>query len=161
MKLTHQEKRHWHHLLSGTADTPVAQQMHRFVQHGQVSTFQHCADVSRMCFWLNRRLHLGADERTLVRGAFLHDFYLYDWHDKDPAHRLHGFRHAQRALENAQRHFALNHKEREMIRCHMWPLNLRSLPRSREAAILCLSDKICALHETLFQRHGKQHPGKR
>ena len=150
--LTWQERRALNRLLEGTADAPKARQMQRYIQHGSITTYRHCADVTRMCFWLNRRFRLGADEATLVRGAFLHDMYLYDWHDKDGDHKWHGFHHADRALENADRWFQLNSKERQMIYCHMWPLNLTRLPRSREAAILCLSDKLCALRETLFCR---------
>lgn len=152
MKFTPQENRTLHRLLKDTADTPVAQKMRRFTQHGSISTYRHCADVTRMCFWLNRRLHLGADEKALVRGAFLHDLYLYDWHDKDPSHKWHGFHHADRALENASRHFSLTPKEKQMIYCHMWPLNLTRVPKSREALILCVSDKLCALRETLLCR---------
>ena len=152
MKLTRQEERVLHELLRGTSDTPAARQMQRYVHHGRITTYQHCADVTRLCFWLNRRLKLGANERSLVRGAFLHDLYLYDWHEPDKSHRLHGFHHAQRALENAQKYFSLNEREKEMIYCHMWPLNLTRLPRSREAVLLCVSDKCCALRETLFAR---------
>lgn len=153
--LTWQERRALNRLLAGTADAPKARQMRCYIQHGSITTYRHCADVTRMCFWLNRRFHLGADESTLVRGAFLHDLYLYDWHEKDGDHKWHGFHHADRALENADNFFQLNAKERQMIYCHMWPLNLTRLPRSREAAILCLSDKLCALRETLFCRQSR------
>lgn len=152
MKLSRQEHKTLRELLKGTSDAPAAQKMRRFKQHGRVTTYRHCADVTRMCFLLNRRLHLGADERTLVRGAFLHDLYLYDWHDKDAAHKWHGFHHADKALENADRYFRLNPKERGMIYSHMWPLNLTRVPRSREAVILCVADKLCALRETLLCR---------
>lgn len=152
MKLTPQENRILCRLLSGTADAPAARRMRRYIQHGNVTTYQHCADVTRLCFALNRRLHLGADEHSLVRGAFLHDLYLYDWHKKDKSHKWHGFHHADRALQNAQTYFSLNKTEKEMIYCHMWPLNLTRLPKSREALLLCVSDKCCALKETLFRR---------
>ena len=35
-----------------------------------------------------------------------------------------------------------------MILSHMFPLNL-TLPKSRESVILCVSDKVCALYETI------------
>ena len=152
MGLTWQEHRTLHQLLAGIADAPKARQMRHYIQHGSITTYRHCADVTRMCFWLNRRFRLGADEATLVRGAFLRDLYLYDWHEKDGDKKWHGFHHAGRALENADRFFSLNQKERHMIHCHMWPLNLTRLPRCREAVILCLADKLCALRETLFYR---------
>lgn len=150
--MTWQEERELRRLLSGTADAPAALRMRQYLQHGGVTTYRHCADVTRLCFLLNRRLGLGADERSLVRGAFLHDLYLYDWHTKDHTHKWHGFHHADRALENARTYFSLNEKEKQMIYCHMWPLNLTRPPKSREALILCVSDKCCALGETLFRR---------
>lgn len=38
--------------------------------------------------------------------------FLYDWHQKDPSHRLHGFHHPKTALGNAQRDYHLNWKEK-------------------------------------------------
>ena len=64
------------------------------MQHGSVSVFEHSVCVALVCLWLVHRLHLKVNQRALVRGALLHDYFLYDWHTPDPAHRLHGFRHA-------------------------------------------------------------------
>ena len=75
MRLTDSEKKQMHDILRGWADTRDAQRMHQYIQHGTVTTYDHCMSVARASFWLNRRLHLGADEQSLVRGAFLHDFY--------------------------------------------------------------------------------------
>ena len=92
------------------------------MQHGSVSVFEHSVCVALVCLWLVHRLHLKVNQRALVRGALLHDYFLYDWHTPDPAHRLHGFRHAGTALRNADRDFELNDTERDMIKKHMFPL---------------------------------------
>ena len=34
----------------------------------------------------------------------------------------------------------------------MWPLTFRHVPRCREAVIVCLADKYCAMVESMFQR---------
>lgn len=121
----------------------------QFLQHGSVTVFEHSVNVARFCLLLTVWLHLRVDRRALVRGALLHDYFLYDWHDRDPGHRLHGFIHARRALQNARRDFVLGKTEQDMIRTHMFPLNLSCLPRCRESVILCLADKACAVGETL------------
>ena len=96
----------------------------------------------------NKHLHLSANERALLTGALLHDFYLYDWHEKSTWHRWHGFSHPSRAWKNARRHFPMGAKEENIIRSHMWPLIPWQIPRSREAVIVCLADKCCSLYET-------------
>ena len=118
-----------------------------FLQHGNVSTFEHSVSVTKMCLRLSRGLHISIDERSLIRGALLHDYYLYDWHKPHAGNDLHAFSHAAKALRNASRDFCLNEIERDMIQCHMFPLTMKP-PRFREGAILCLADKICALWES-------------
>ena len=121
-----------------------------FVQHGDVSVYEHVVAVAvescRMADALARH-GIAVDRPSLVRGALLHDYFLYDWHDPDPSHRLHGFRHAGFALRNAGRDFSLGPIERNMIASHMFPMNL-VLPRFRESLLLCLADKICSFCET-------------
>lgn len=106
--------------------SPRMQLEKQFFQHGQVTVFAHSFAVACLCLYLVRRLHIRADQRALVRGALLHDYFLYDWHCPDPSHRLHGLHHARRALENARADFALGRIERDIILKHMFPLPPRS-----------------------------------
>ena len=138
--------------LDGWADTADALRMRQYIQHGCVTTYEHCMRVAAISFWLNRRLNLGCDEASLVRGAFLHDFYLYDWHQPHPEAGLHGFSHPAIALANAEQRYTLNDRERNVIRSHMWPLTLLTPPRCREAAVVCVADKMSSATETLFER---------
>ena len=117
-----------------------------FVQHGDVSVYEHCVNVAFVSLYLARRPHIPLNRVALVRGALLHDYFQYDWHKNDPSHRLHGFHHAKRALENACRDFALTARERDVIAKHMFPLNLRP-PRYRESVLVCATDKMCAVLE--------------
>ena len=120
----------------------------QFIQHGSVTVYEHSLSVALMCIKIADRLKIRVDRPSLVRGALLHDYFLYDWHVKDKSHRLHGFHHAKRAMLNADRDFKLNPTEKNMILSHMFPLNL-TVPKHRESVILCLSDKLCAAKETL------------
>lgn len=69
---------------------------HEFVQHGDVTVYAHVTSVARASLSFAERLGrvgISVDRLSLLRGALLHDYFLYDWHDPDPSHRLHGFRH--------------------------------------------------------------------
>lgn len=123
------------------------QQEKTFMQHGRVSVYGHSLMVAVLCVRIARALAIRVNTRSLVRGALLHDYFLYDWHVPDKSHRLHAFYHAGRAAHNAQRDFGLNDIERNMIRSHMFPLG-RVLPRYRESLILCAADKLRAAGET-------------
>lgn len=119
-----------------------------FLQHGDTTVLLHCMAVAYFSLKLIRQLGLQCDERSLVRGALLHDYYLYDWHQSDKSHRRHGFHHAAKALQNARADVALNRREEDIILHHMFPLTPQP-PRCREAAVVCLVDKVCGIYETL------------
>ena len=148
MQLSETEREQLYEIVEKYDHHPEVQRMREYIQHGSVTTYQHCKNVALVSFWLNRRLHLHADETSLAVGALLHDFYLYDWHEKSTWHRWHGFSHPSRAWENARRHFPMGAKEENIIRSHMWPLIPWQIPKSREAVIVCLADKCCSLYET-------------
>lgn len=133
-----------------------------FIQHGDVSVHAHVLSVSRasiaMADFLGRAgVHV--DRASLIRGALLHDYFLYDWHDPDPSHRLHGFTHPFAALARAEEDFELTARERNIIARHMFPL-VPVPPTCREAWIVCLADKACALHETIAGRLSKRASSK-
>ena len=135
---------------------PEVARMKNYIQHGDINTFQHCEAVVNCGRKLNQVLHIHADEISLIRGGMLHDFYLYDWHIPDKSHKLHGFSHPRQALNNALKYFNLNKREKNIILSHMWPLTVTQIPTSREAWLICLADKYCALRET-FHRGHKNH----
>lgn len=149
MYLSETDRKRIRKILYAYMTNEEVQSMKQYIQHGSTSTYEHCMNVVRLSYWLNHRFHLKADERSLLIGAFLHDFYLYDWHEKSDWHRLHGFYHPFRACQNAKKFFEIGELEADIIENHMWPLTLRHVPRSREAAIVCLADKCCSLLETV------------
>lgn len=121
----------------------------QFIQHGCINIYEHSLAVTYMSVWLARTFHIGADIKSMVRGALLHDYFLYDWHDDAVWHKLHGYHHARTAMQKARRDFHITKKEQQIIYRHMFPLNITRFPNSREAALVCLADKICALRETI------------
>ena len=81
-------------------------QMKQYIQHGRCSTYDHCIAVAKLCFLWGRKLPIEVKEKEMVRGALLHDYYLYDWHNYDG--KRHGFRYAKIAEKNASRDFSLS-----------------------------------------------------
>lgn len=129
-------------------DSPRFFQTNQYMQHGSTTTYEHTISAACVCLWLARKLHIRCDEQSLVRGALLHDYFLYDWHSPRRTHPpKHATRHGSYALKNASEDFSINPLEAEMIREHMWPCTLKP-PRHREAYVLILADKICSLKET-------------
>lgn len=127
----------------------------KFIQHGSVSVHSHSIRVAECSLKLKKFLEkfgIHCQERDLVRGALLHDYFLYDWHDKYSHEKLHGFHHPEVALKNASRDYDLTLREQDIIRKHMWPLTLFQIPKCREAWVVTTADKYCSLKETLLER---------
>lgn len=121
-----------------------------YCQHGVISTYEHSLAVTYTSVYLALRSKKPVNMRSIVRGALLHDFYMYDWHNPEvKGRKVHGYTHARRAMENAIREFGISSLEQKIIYCHMFPLNLSRIPKEREALIVCIADKICASFETL------------
>ena len=123
--------------------------MKNCTQHGNVSVFAHSAAVAAYSMRFAKYLGLKVDKRSLIRGALLHDFFLYDWHEtNNVGDGLHGFVHPVTASKNAMRFFKLNMRELDIIRKHMWPLTLTKFPKYTESWLVCAADKYCSLLET-------------
>ena len=130
-------------------------------QHGSTTCFDHSVAVTLCSIRLAEKWGWDVDWRSLVRGALLHDYFLYDWHDKYSHEKLHGFHHPHVALENASREYQLTPRERDIIQKHMWPLTLFHIPRCREAWVVTTADKYCSLKETLLERKGRNKNRKK
>ena len=131
-------------------DSDSINQEKSFIQHGKTSVFTHSFNVACISIAIAVVLGIKINERHTVRGALLHDYFLYDWHEKNAGHRFHGFTHPGTALKNAQEDFRLTPVEQNIIARHMFPL-CPIPPRCREAWLVCVADNYCALLETVAQ----------
>ncbi|RZS92866.1 uncharacterized protein EV209_2609 [Cuneatibacter caecimuris] len=127
-------------------DSSVFQSMNQYIQHGHTTCLEHCVQVSYLSYRICRLY--GLDSRAAARAGLLHDLFLYDWHTvaKETGNHFHGFTHPRVAMNNAQEHFTLTDKERDMILKHMWPLTVIP-PKSREGFVLMYADKYCSIAE--------------
>ncbi len=123
--------------------------MNRYIQHGNTSCLLHSIAVSYYSFRLAKFLRLNVHEKELIRGALLHDYFLYDWHAKYKPTRnvgLHGRIHPKIALFNARKDYNVNELEADIIARHMFPLTFTP-PKYKESIIVCLVDKVLSTYE--------------
>ena len=118
-------------IINDIATNPNVLSLKNRVQHKNKSRYYHCLCVSFYSYAICKKLKL--DYVSAARGAMLHDFYYYDWRDKNV---------------EGQKKFDLNELEEDIIIKHMWPLTLR-FPAHRESYIVTLVDKYCASREMI------------
>jgi len=122
------------------------QQM-KLLKHHDESVYEHSIKVAYNSYQMAYNHNL--DWESTIRGALLHDFFLYKF-QKSLSFRLltdsikHAAVHPVIALENAKKYFDLNEKEENIIKGHMFPFGL---PRSKEAWIVSYVDKCVASFE--------------
>ena len=129
-------------------------ELKKYMQHGKTSVYRHSISVAYGSYKAAKKLNqkgMNLDEKAVIRGALLHDYFLYDWHVKSENRPLHGFFHPGRALKNAECDFQLNDMERDIIYKHMFPLTLY-LPKYKESVLVCVMDKWVATVETIKRR---------
>ena len=141
-------------LVTPIIENEKVKRMDKYIQHGTTSTLDHCIAVAYVSFAMAKKLNIHCDYNSLIRGALLHDYFLYDWHVSDESHKWHGFSHARTALENASHDFELTPIEKDIIEKHMFPLNIK-LPKYRESFLITIFDKRSAL-KSFFEYNKKQ-----
>ena len=129
---------------------PNFRKTREYIQHGNMTVSSHCINVAIYSLAISKKLNIPCNQRELVRGALLHDYFLYDWHDKyhRDIKRLHGFYHPGIALRNAMKEYERTKREQDIIKKHMWPLTVIP-PLCREAWIVTMADKYCSMLETM------------
>ena len=134
----------------------VKKNLKKYKQHGKTTVYEHSRNVAYRSYclakWLEKRYNIKFNYDNLVGGAFLHDFCLYDWHEKNKSHKWHGFKHPKIAAKNAKKYCEANEEELKIIKTHMWPLTITKMPKSKEAFIVSAVDKYCAIKETIHRK---------
>ena len=133
--------------------SPLLAREKEAIQHGAVTVYEHSVSVANACARVAHALPLRLKVRPLVRAALLHDYFLYDWHDRTTSKPHHATRHGSYARANAERDFGITEHEGDIIQSHMFPLE--GFPATREAWVLTLVDKGISLKETLAGLRGK------
>lgn len=155
MKLSETDKHYFKACAQQILETGKLYKLDSFTQHRGTSRLDHSISVAYHSYRISISLGLHVDLRSMIRGAVLHDFFLYDWREETGRKGvfINLFTHPREALRMSQRNFELNIKERDIILKHMWPLTVVP-PKSKEAFIVCMMDKYCAVKE-MFRRRNR------
>lgn len=119
-----------------------------FIQHGNTSVYDHVISVAIKSIDIALKFNLDVDYDSLIRGALLHDYFLYDWHDGKKERQIHGFTHPKIALREASKDMDLNEIEKDIIVKHMFPLTIIP-PKYKESWVVTTADKIVSTEETI------------
>ena len=123
--------------------------MQKYIQHGSISCLEHSFVVSYYSFTLVRKLRMSCDERSLVRGALLHDiFYMTGMRQRIGTDCM-AFATLFCESQCIAR-FSISEREQEIIRKHMWPLTVIP-PMCREAWVVNAVDTASGIVEVLAE----------
>lgn len=114
-----------------------------FVHHQWTNRLMHSINVSYLSWLIAKKL--GCDEKAAAKAGLLHDFCPYDFGKKTPTGEHQAFFHPKAAASNSLRRFDVSQREVDAILTHMFPLG--PVPRNKEAWIITMADKVCAIME--------------
>lgn len=131
------------------------QRMKLVPMHRGSNCFVHSFKVAKLA--IKRALrHKYADLKAILIAAILHDYYLYDWRVDKDKRRKHLKDHPYIAVKNAEQDFEITEDIKKIIKSHMWPINIKQFPNSKEARIVTLADKSVAFKEAMCSKNYKR-----
>ena len=142
---------HFYSLIKEIIDTEDFRKMMSYRHHIKSNTYEHSIKVAYLCYRYHASHRSRVSLSELLRAALLHDFFLYDHHDKENGFGLSGIRHIMKhpshAERNAQRAYVnLTDTERNAIRRHMFPL-IPIPPTTRCGWLVCFYDKVASFSD--------------
>lgn len=111
------------------------------IKHHDSTRLNHLLKVSYCSYKIAKYLRLDYDQ--VARAGLLHDFYLESVYDHDSIKErvlLYTIKHPQKAVENAKKYFQLTEKEEDIIRTHMFPVDIK-VPKYAESWVVSFVDK--------------------
>ena len=154
MKISNEEKERLENIYQTFLNNQKIKKMKDIPMHRGSNCYEHSFKVAKYAIKKALRYKEVNLEVVLI-GAILHDYYLYDWRTDSSKKKGHAKNHQIIASENASRDFMISDKVKKVIESHMWPINIKNFPDTKEARIVSLSDKHVALLETASSRKYK------
>lgn len=112
--------------------------------HHGTTRLEHSFKVSYYSYVISKKL--GLDYKAAAKAGLLHDFFLTpnDKNFKESTKSL--FSHAKIAANNADEHFGISDKEKNIIETHMFPLNIKP-SKFAEGWVISMVDKGVGINE--------------
>jgi uncharacterized protein len=120
--------------------------MKEITMHRGSNCYIHSFKVAKLA--IKRALrHKKGNLKIILIGSILHDYYLYDWRIDKSKMKHHMSSHPYTAAENAAHDFGIHESIQKVIQSHMWPVNFRNFPETKEARIISNADKAIYIKE--------------
>lgn len=155
MKITETERRELEDIYSFFFNDEKVQKMKDIPMHRGSNTFNHSFLVAKVAIKRGLR-HRRVNLKSILIASILHDYYLYDWRRDRNKLKRHGKNHPYIAAKNAKADFDVTEEVQKIIQSHMWPINFREFPKTKEARIVSLADDHVALKEALTSKRYKK-----
>ena len=155
MQITDEQKEKLENLYQSFLNDEKILRMKEISMHRGSNCYEHVFKVAKKAIKksLNRK---NVNLEVVLIGAILHDYYLYDWRKNKELLKGHGKNHPDIAINNAVRDFGINDEVKKVIKTHMWPVNIKAYPNTKEAKIVSISDKAVTIGESLTSIKYKQ-----
>ena len=115
--------------------------------HRGSNCYEHSFKVAKKAIKHSIRYHKKVNLEAVLIGAILHDYYLYDWRSDRSKKKKHARNHPYIASANAEKDFQMSKKVKKIIESHMWPINPKEFPTTKEARIVSIADKGVTIAE--------------
>ena len=160
MKITIEEQNRLESIYQAFLNDEKILRMKDISMHRGSNCFLHSFKVAKKA--IKKSLHRkDINLEVVLLGAILHDYYLYDWRKDRNLLKKHGKNHPNVAINNAVKDFDISDDVKKVIKSHMWPLNIKEYPKSKEAKIVSISDKAVTIKESLTtKKHKKKNLDK-
>ena len=156
MNITLEEKQRLEDLYQTLLHDEKVQNMKNIPMHRGSNCYYHSFKVAKRARKRALKHRQNLDLNVVLFGAILHDYYLYDWRTDKTKKKHHGSQHPYIAASQAKRDFNISPEVEKIIKSHMWPLNIKEYPNSREAKVLSYADKTVAIEEAITSKRYKK-----
>ena len=154
-ELTLQEKTELENLYQGFLHNELVVKMKEIPMHRGSNCYIHSFKVCKLVIKKALKSKKEYHYKSLIIASILHDYYLYDWRSDRSKRKKHGKRHPYIADENAKRDFSIDEEVSSIIKSHMWPINPKEFPKTKEAKLVNYVDDIIATREFFCSKRFK------